>query len=120
MEEDNFNPFAVYEAFEKYHSFFSIRKLLKEKEDKWLESKELIMEEDPSIYPLSERCLTIANNDGEYMIDNRIFRVEQDGLVYEITDGNFEILEKIRNNQYDLNSKSSKDCRYQPFSGYGE
>ena len=107
MEDDNFNPFIVYEAFEKYHSFKTLRALLKEKEDKWLEeSTELDAESDPSLYPLSERCCNIANIEGEYMIDNNIYRVENDGLVYEIKNADFTALESIRSGKYDIFGKN--------------
>ena len=107
MEDDNFNPFIVYEAFEKYHSFKTLRALLKEKEDKWLEeSIELDAESDPSLYPLSERCCNIANVEGEYMIGTNIYRVESDGLVYEIKNADFVALESIKSGKYDIWGKS--------------
>lgn len=108
MEKDNFNPFAVYEIFEAYYSFSTVRAMITEKENEWLEtSEELNINNNPTFYPLSERCRNIANIDGEYMIGSTIYRVESDGLVYEIRNSDYEALELIRCDKYDIFLKSN-------------
>lgn len=108
MEIDKFNPDAVYEAFEKYYSFQSLRDELKAEEEKWLEkdADKNTQEFNPSFYPLSDRCQCIANTDGEYMIGTTIYRVEKDGLVYEIKNADFNALATIRCKGYDANLKT--------------
>ena len=95
VEEEGFNPNAVYESFESYNGFNSLRSKLKQQEDEWLE-KEDPDEENPTFYPLSERCLPIANTDGEYQIGMNIYRVEKDGDVYVLDEGDYETLANIR------------------------
>ncbi len=108
VEKDEFNPFLVYETFENYHSFKTLRALLKKREDKWLdENEDILAETNPSIYPLSERCLNIANENGEYMIGATIYRIESDGLVYEIQNSDFIVLNSIRSGNYDIHAKSN-------------
>jgi len=108
MEADDFNPFLVYDTFEKYHDYNTLRLKLHILEDEWLENTEgLLEEEDPSLYPISQRCASIANFDGEYMIGNTIYRVENDGVVFEILNSDTEALQSIRNGQYCTKLKSS-------------
>jgi len=97
VDEDDFNPNLVYEEFEKYHSIKSLRSKLVNLENEWLDNEKLTGE-DPSIYPLSERCLPIANVNGEYQIGKSIYRVEKSGTVYEILNKDYKALERIRNN----------------------
>jgi hypothetical protein len=106
--KEKFDPFAVYESFEEYFSYKSLRKDLKEKEDKWLNSAE-INSEDLPFYPISERCSNIANEKGEYIISNTIYKVEKDGLVYEIKNNDFEVLDQIRTGQFNINKSSNKN-----------
>lgn len=108
MAKDEFNPFVVFETFEKYHSFSTLRALLKERQDKWLdESENLSVATNPTIYALSARCLNIANINGEYMIGTTIYRAEADGLVYEVKNSDFTVLNSIRNGNFDIWAKSS-------------
>jgi len=103
----NFNPFIVYETFERQLQFQSLRTFLKIAEEQWLAAcsttpdseipTELRSEDDPSYYPISERGQLIANQAGEYMIGSTIYRVESDGLVYEIQNSDFNALDAIRN-----------------------
>lgn len=95
VEEECFNPNTVYECFESFNGFHSLRAKLKQQEDEWLE-KENPDEENPIFYPLSERCLPIANTDGEYQIGMNIYRVEKDGDVYVLDEGDYEALANIR------------------------
>jgi hypothetical protein len=110
VDEDNFNPNLVYEKFEKYHSINSLRSKLVKLENEWLDNEKLIGE-DPSIYPLSERCLPIANINGEYQIGKSIYRVEKTGTVYEIKNADYSALKSIRKNPNHTinNSKSNSN-----------
>ncbi len=96
VEEEGFNPNYVYEAFENYHSIASLRAELVILEAKWLDNSEL-EGDNPAYYPISERCLPIANANGEYQIGESIYRVEQSGTVYEIVNEDYTALETIRN-----------------------
>ncbi|MBI9069617.1 MAG: hypothetical protein JEZ09_20140 [Salinivirgaceae bacterium] len=108
MELDNFNPFTVYEAFEKYHSFYSLRANLKSQEDDWMDSSSTDeLDNNPSFYPLSDKCQNIANEEGEYMIGSTIYRVESDGLVYEIKNADYKALESIRCGNSNLDLKNT-------------
>jgi hypothetical protein len=98
VEADEFNPNLVYETFEKHHSIRSLRSKLWNIEDKWLDNEEL-SGSNPAIYPLSERCLPVANADGEYQIGNNIYRVEKTGIVYSIKNADYKALNYIRNQQ---------------------
>ena len=57
----------VYEKFEEYNGFKSLRRHLQILEDEWLSNEEL-SEEDPSLYPLSEIYHPVTNVKGEYII----------------------------------------------------
>lgn len=95
VEKECFNPNTVYESFESFNGFHSLRAKLKQQEDEWLE-KENPDEENPLFYPLSERCLPIANTDGEYQIGMNIYRVEKNGDVYVLDEGDYVTLANIR------------------------
>jgi len=95
VDELEFNPNVVYEAFESYHSISSLRSKLVTLEDKWLNNEELIGD-NPANYPLSERCLPVANKDGEYQIGTTIYRVENSGVAYEIANQDYAALNLIR------------------------
>lgn len=106
IDIDKFNPNLVYETFESYHSISSLRSELYDLEEKWLDNEEL-EGDDPSEYPLSERCLPFANSDGEYQIGSNIYRVEKSGVVFEIKNNDYDALQNIRSNpDLSLNSKN--------------
>ncbi len=98
--ENEDDLFEVYNAFECYHSFYSARKLYFDKTNEWLNMCTDIVdfESKPFAKPISERLQPFANIDGEYMIGNTIYCVEDDGLVYEIRNSDFKALNSIRNN----------------------
>ena len=100
LSDDEYNLFAVYDAFEIYHSFYSARKHYFDLTDEWMEQCDdfVDFESKPMPKPISERLMPFANINGEYMIANTIYRVEDDGLVYEIKNSDFNALSSIRNN----------------------
>ena len=102
-EELNFNHFYTYEVFEKYHGIKTMRSIMKEAEDKWLENEELDWDNDPTIHAISLKSRAIANSYGEYMVGNSIYHIEKEGIYYEITNGDFDLLKDIRNKQIDYN-----------------
>ncbi len=48
-------------------------------EEEWLDNEEL-KGSNPTIYPLSERCLPVANADGGYQIGTSINKIEENGV----------------------------------------
>lgn len=103
---DSFNPYAVLHLFENQQSFKSLRTQLQEKDLQRLQNTELNSEENPLFYPLSERCQNIANINGEYMIGTTIYRIEEDGVVYEILNSDFNALDEIRKGNSCLKSNN--------------
>ena len=102
VEKEGFNPNVVYESFESFNNFHSLRAKLKQQEDEWLEN-ENAEGESPILYPLSERCLPIANIEGEYQIGMNIYRVEKDGDVYVVGEGDCLTLALIREDKLNEN-----------------
>ncbi len=110
MLKDKFNPFLVYEKFEEYHNFNSLRNSLKLKVDEWLNSdEELSVINHPGIYPISERVSNVANLSGEYIIEQSIYRVEKNGTVYKIKNTDLEALNYIRQNANSAAIKKMSD-----------
>ena len=100
-EDIYFNPFIVFETFEQYFGFKSLRADIAEKEKIWLNNEVLDMENNPNNHYIDgEGQRTVITPDGVLMIGNSIFIAMEHGTTYEIIDGSFETLEQIRNNNF--------------------
>ncbi|NOZ46577.1 MAG: hypothetical protein GXO79_07315 [Chlorobi bacterium] len=96
-EKTNFKENLVYEEFENHFSHHSLRAKIYEQEEIWLSNEELDFEHDPdNIAIIGDELRTVLNEDAEIMIGNSIYKIIGDWVIYEITDGNFETLYKLR------------------------
>ncbi len=101
------NEFAVYEAFEESLGFKSLRARIAMDEAVWLNNRELDLANDPDNHCIvGSEMRTLFNENGEIMIGNSIYVVGENWLVYEITNGSFQILESLR--ETGLNEQKSQ------------
>jgi len=109
MEEENFNSQEVYESFENYFGFKSLRTKISEEETIWLNNEELDMDKNPNNHFIvgdAERTVLSCNCD--LMVGNSIYLVQKDFSIIEITNGDFSTLQKILNK----NKESLKNVVY--------
>ena len=100
-EEVNFNPNVVYETFEQYFNFKSLRSEIAMKEEIWLNNEELDMDSNPNNHFIhGDGQRTIVTIDGVLKIGNSIYVMKENYRIFEITDGDFKTLEKIRSDEY--------------------
>ena len=92
-----FNENVVFEQFEDYYQFNSLRNKMDNEIAIWLKNEELDFELKPSHIIADDAMQTILNVNGEYMIGQIIYKVDLHGNIYGIKDADFESLNKLRN-----------------------
>ncbi len=98
IETTGFSENAVFTAFEEYLSFNSLRAEIFEKQLDWLDNEELDFENDPDNHLIFDDAARVLFNENcEIMIGESIYKlIPENGVVYEIVDGNFETLNVLR------------------------
>lgn len=96
----NFSETGIYEQFEKKLNFNSLRSILFEKEEIFLNNPNPNWELDPdNHFIVLDEERTFLNADAEIKIGNSIYKFTEQYL-FEITDGNYDTLLEIKNNGY--------------------
>ncbi len=95
-EELNFNHDLPIETFEKYYGINTLWSVIKQQQEIWLDNEILDFNNNPTNHALTESVRPFANEFGEYAVGKSIYHVEEEGIIYEITDGDYSKLQLIR------------------------
>lgn len=103
-EELNFNEEKPLFDFEDRFNFTSLRKIISDNENEWLQNMGESSENDPDNHFIEDETVrTILNQFAEVKIGDAYFKFTENGY-YEVTDGNFETLTLLRNPNNDVMS----------------
>lgn len=100
--ELNYHEESVYYVFEQQHNIgYSLRKLLNDEEEAWLDNDILDTINIPEDHAISELAVqSVFSSTGVVIIEDTIMLMKPNGLYYRILNGSFSTLDSILNNTW--------------------
>jgi len=101
-EEIGFSDDQVFVDFENAFGHSSLRAMIAGQVDVWLDTEEPDWDNSPEDHFILDAVMrTIMTEDAELMIGNSIYLAVDNGITYEITDGDFNTLALLKAGQLD-------------------
>lgn len=96
MEEISYREEMVYEAFEQHFGIVSLRSRLFDETNDWLNNPPYNYSNHPNHIIGDEPFQTVLTQDGEFMLVDTIYLIDENGRYFRILNGNFNTLDSIK------------------------